>query len=141
MDLTKRRPAGKWIVDFGTEMSDTEAALYEEPFAGCQRNTSNRCGNGTVAQPDSRYWWRHAMDRGLQCGRRFDGQSRYVATAARRQAPAFRLVRRYAYARYSSRIVIARDDDTTFGILHSRFHEVWSLRLRHQPGRPSALHA
>ena len=26
-------------------------------------------------------------------------------------------------------IVIARDDDTMFGILHSRFHEVWSLRL------------
>ena len=26
-------------------------------------------------------------------------------------------------------IVIGRDDDTTFGILHSRFHEAWSLRL------------
>ena len=26
-------------------------------------------------------------------------------------------------------IVISRDDDTTFGILHSRFHEAWSLRL------------
>ena len=26
-------------------------------------------------------------------------------------------------------IVIARADDTTFGILHSRFHEVWSLRI------------
>lgn len=26
-------------------------------------------------------------------------------------------------------IAIARDDDTTFGILHSRFHETWSLRL------------
>ena len=26
-------------------------------------------------------------------------------------------------------IVIARDDDTAFGILHSRFHESWSLRL------------
>ena len=25
--------------------------------------------------------------------------------------------------------VIARSDDTTFGILHSRFHELWSLRL------------
>jgi type II restriction/modification system DNA methylase subunit YeeA len=25
--------------------------------------------------------------------------------------------------------VIARDDDTTFGILHSRFHEAWALRL------------
>ena len=26
-------------------------------------------------------------------------------------------------------IVVARDDDTAFGILHSRFHEAWSLRL------------
>ena len=33
-------------------------------------------------------------------------------------------------------IVIAREDDTTFGILHSRFHELWSLRLGswHQHG-------
>ena len=29
----------------------------------------------------------------------------------------------------SAAIAIARDDDTTFGILHSRFHEAWSLRL------------
>ena len=29
----------------------------------------------------------------------------------------------------SALIAIARDDDTTFGILHSRFHEIWSLRL------------
>jgi type II restriction/modification system DNA methylase subunit YeeA len=26
-------------------------------------------------------------------------------------------------------IAIAREDDTTFGILHSRFHELWALRL------------
>lgn len=26
-------------------------------------------------------------------------------------------------------ITIARDDDVTFGILHSRFHELWALRL------------
>ena len=26
-------------------------------------------------------------------------------------------------------IAVARDDDMTFGILHSRFHEAWSLRL------------
>ena len=29
----------------------------------------------------------------------------------------------------SAIIAIARDDDTTFGILHSRFHELWSLRM------------
>ncbi len=26
-------------------------------------------------------------------------------------------------------VAVARDDDTTFGILHSRFHEAWSLAL------------
>ncbi|MFG1193998.1 type IIL restriction-modification enzyme MmeI [Xanthobacter aminoxidans] len=26
-------------------------------------------------------------------------------------------------------VVVTRDDDTTFGILHSRFHELWALRL------------
>ena len=29
----------------------------------------------------------------------------------------------------STTIAIARDDDVTFGILHSRFHEAWALRL------------
>ena len=29
----------------------------------------------------------------------------------------------------SAIIAVARDDDVTFGILHSRFHEAWSLRL------------
>ena len=32
MDVT-RRPAGKWIVDFGHSMTETEAAFYEAPFA------------------------------------------------------------------------------------------------------------
>ena len=29
----------------------------------------------------------------------------------------------------SAIIAVARDDDTTFGILHSKFHEIWSLRM------------
>ncbi len=29
----------------------------------------------------------------------------------------------------SAVVAIARDDDATFGVLHSRFHEAWSLRL------------
>ena len=38
-----------------------------------------------------------------------------------RQSPSWRPTRRS--------IAIARDDDTSFGILHSRFHELWSLRM------------
>ena len=29
----------------------------------------------------------------------------------------------------SATVAIARDDDTSFGILHSTFHELWSLRM------------
>ena len=57
-----------------------------------------------------------------------DNQSRYIATPC--------IAKHRLFAWYDTRIcpdhaliVIARDDDTTFGILHSRFHEAWSLRL------------
>ena len=56
------------------------------------------------------------------------GMSRYLATA--------RVAKHRLFGWYDARIcpdsqliVIARDDYTTFGILHSRFHEIWSLRL------------
>ena len=56
-----------------------------------------------------------------------DGLSRYIAT------PRVAKYRLFVWldARVcpdSATIAIARDDDTTFGILHSRFHEIWSLR-------------
>ena len=35
----------------------------------------------------------------------------------------------------------ARDDDYFFGVLHSRFHEVWALKTRNTIGNASALHA
>ena len=60
--------------------------------------------------------------------RALHGMSRYLATA--------RVAKHRLFGWYDARIcpdsqliVIARDDDTTFGILHSRFHEIWSLRL------------
>ena len=41
--------------------------------------------------------------------------------------PSLKAVRPDAYSNLVD--AIARDDDTTFGILHSRFHELWSLRM------------
>ena len=57
-----------------------------------------------------------------------DGLSRYIVT------PRVAKYRLFVWldARVcpdSATIAIARDDDTTFGILHSRFHEIWSLRV------------
>ena len=125
MDLT-RRSAGKWIVDFGWRMSAGDAALYEEPFRWVKEPVHpTRQRNRPEAYRE--YWWRHVEPRPGMWGALND-LSRYIAT------PTVAKHRLFAWCdmRISpdhQLIVIARDDDTTFGILHSRFHELWSLRL------------
>ena len=125
MDVT-RRPAGKWIVDFGWSMTEAEAALYEEPFRHVREyvhpmRQRNRRETYRVN------WWRHVEPR-QGMWRALEGLPRYIATP--------RVAKHRLFVCLDGRIlpdsqliVIARDDDTTFGILHSRFHEVWSLRL------------
>jgi len=124
MDLT-RRPAGKWIVDFGWSMPEGEAALYESPFEYIAENVRpKRQKNRDKKLRD--FWWRHERLRPAMW-EALDGMSRYIATPT--------VAKHRLFAWYDVRIcpdhqliVIARDDDTTFGILHSRFHEIWSLR-------------
>ena len=125
MDLT-RRPADKWIVDFGWSMMQEEAALYEAPFQHTKEHVyPMRQRNRREAYRI--HWWRHVEPRpGMW--EALDSLSRYIATPT--------VAKHRLFAWLDARIcpdhqliVIARDDDTTFGILHSRFHEAWSLRL------------
>ena len=125
MDLT-RRPAGKWIVDFGWEMSEAEAALYEAPFAHVREHVwPMRQQNRREAYRLN--WWRHVEPR-QGMWQALDGLDRYIVTP--------RVAKHRLFVWLDARIcpdsaviAIARDDDVTFGILHSRFHEAWSLRL------------
>ena len=78
LDLT-RRPAGKWIVDFGWTMSAGDAALYEEPFGWVkERVHPMRLQNRRAAYRE--YWWRHVEPR-QGMWRALAGLSRYIATA------------------------------------------------------------
>ena len=125
MDVT-RRASGKWVVDFGHVMTVEEAALYEVPFAHVLEQVKPvRINNKRKDLRNN--WWRHDRS-GQTLFERLSGLSRYIATP--------RNAKHRLFVWLDSRIcpdgqlvVIARDDDTTFGILHSRFHEVWSLRL------------
>ncbi len=125
MDLT-RRPAGNWIVDFGEDMGEAEAALYEAPFAHVMEHVKPVRLNRR-RERHRRYWWRHGETRpGMW--RALDGLPRFIAT------PTVSKHRLFVWLPVGvcpdhQLIVIARDDDVTFGILHSRFHEAWSLRL------------
>ena len=125
MDLT-RRPAGKWIVDFGWEMTEADAALYEAPFSHVREHVwPMRQRNRREAYRVN--WWRHVEPR-QGMWQALEGKSRCIVT------PTVSKHRLFAWFDTSvcpdhQLIVIARDDDVTFGILHSRFHEAWSLRL------------
>ena len=125
MDVT-RRPRDMWIVDFGSRMSEAEAALYEAPFAHIAEHVKPVRDSNRRADLRS-YWWRHDRS-GQTMFERIGGLSRYIATP--------RVAKHRLFVWLDSAIcpdcqlvVVARDDDTAFGILHSRFHEAWSLRL------------
>ena len=125
MDVT-RRPSGKWIIDFGPSMREADATLYEAPFAYVAKHVRPvRQRNRRKSRREA--WHRHG-EPGLNMRRALSGLSRFIATPA--------LAKHRLFVWFDARvcpdhqlIVIARDDDTTFGILHSRFHELWSLRL------------
>ena len=125
MDVT-RRPADKWIIDFGHEISDTEAALYEVPFAYAYDNVKPiRDGN---RRPDlRRNWWRHDRS-GQRMFQRLNNLTKYIVTPTLSKHRLFAWIDARVCPDHQL-VVIPRDDDTTFGILHSRFHEAWALRL------------
>jgi type II restriction/modification system DNA methylase subunit YeeA len=125
MDIV-RRGGDTWLIDFGDTMSEADASLYEAPFERIKRLVKPyRDASSLSSHRDS--WWRHHRTRpGLR--KRVGTLSRYLCTPVVAKHRVFVWVDR---SRWPTNLVdaIARDDDTTFGVLHSRMHELWSLRL------------
>ncbi len=125
MDLT-RRSADKWVVDFGCEMGLDDSTLYEVPFSHVLEHVKPE-RDQTRRDKYRNIWWQFAEPiPGLR--RALKGVDRFIATPA--------VAKHRVFAWVSSAVVpdhalmaIARADDTTFGVLHSRLHELWSLRM------------
>ena len=125
MDLS-RRSADNWIVDFGPSMYKADAALYEAPFAYVVEHVRPVRQRNRVKKLREE-WWRHWRPR-PSMWRAVSSLSRYIVTPTLSKHRLFVWLDNRVCPDHQL-IVIARDDDTTFGVLHSRFHEVWSLRL------------
>ena len=124
MDIT-RRNSEHWIIDFD-EMSEQEAALYEAPFTYVVTHIKpERLMNRDRQRKDN--WWRL----GRSGGEYKDAAGPLARVMITPRVAKHRLfVWRVGRLLPDSAVVaIARDDDTTFGILHSKFHEIWSLRM------------
>ncbi len=125
IDLT-RRWGDRWIVDFGTQMAEADAMFFEAPYAyvaGVVKPIATKNSDKQVA----RNWWRHARPR-VDMRAALAPLPRFIITAAVAKHRTF-IWMHSAVLPDQATLAITRADDTTFGILHSRFHELWSLRL------------
>jgi type II restriction/modification system DNA methylase subunit YeeA len=115
-----------WIIDFGTGMPESEAALFECPYEFGREHI--KPSRDKVSNEKTRYyWWLHERSR-AELREAVKGFTRFIVTP--------RVAKYRFFVWLPARVlpdqqltVIARSDDTTFGILHSRFHELWTLRL------------
>ena len=124
-DLVKA-PSDTWIVDFGVERPQAEAALFDAPFEYVQRVVKPE-KDVVRSESERRKWWLHArtapdMRQALANAKRFVVTSIVAKHRVWVWRPTIVLASHAV-------CVVARADDTTFGILHSRFHELWSLRM------------
>ena len=119
-----QRPSDQWIIDFGAR-TESASAIYEAPFAHVVVHVKPvRARNRVKALREN--WWRHWRPRPAMW-QALDGMTRFIVTPTLAKHRLFVWLPAGVCPDHQL-IVIARDDDTTFGILHSRFHEAWSLR-------------
>ncbi len=124
MDVT-RRSADKWIIDFGWTMGEEEASLYEAPFHHVLINVRpERISNNRDLYRLN--WWRHVEPRQGMWGA-IKSLKTFIACPRVAKHRIFVILDRIEPD--SQLIVIARNGLIVFGILHSRFHELWSLRM------------
>jgi len=120
-----RRPKNKYIIYFNPSVSsEVEAAKYTAPFAYV-RNT-------VIPEREAKHFegypfWLHWRPR-PEFFQALEKVTRYIITPRVSKHRIFTWLDKNV-VHDSATVAIARDDDYFFGILHSRLHERWSLRM------------
>ncbi|TAH51025.1 MAG: class I SAM-dependent DNA methyltransferase [Chloroflexota bacterium] len=115
-----------WIIDFGTNMSLEEAAQYELPFEHVKKNVKPFRDNVRRKNHRER-WWLHGETR-VGMRKALANLSRYIATPRVSKHRVFVWIPSQVLAD-SAVVAIARDDEYFFGVLHSKLHQLWALRM------------
>jgi type II restriction/modification system DNA methylase subunit YeeA len=118
-----RRSQDRYVIDFGS-LPVEEASLYEAPFQHVDLHVRPIREQNKDKQRRTRWWLSGRSNEKLRGAVR--GLKRFIVTARVSKHRIFRYLNS-AISPDTALVVIARDDDTTFGILSSRFHELWSL--------------
>lgn len=114
-----------WIIDFG-EMTEDEASLYEAPFAHIVANVKPL--RMLVARDRRRRLWWQFNETAPGVRNAISSLERFIVSPETPTHNVFAWLPRGVLPD-KNLVVIARDDDTCFGILHSRFHLSWIRAL------------
>jgi type II restriction/modification system DNA methylase subunit YeeA len=120
-DIT-RRPLDRFILDFG-EMTEKDAALYEAPF---QLATLTIKPKREASRSTRKQWWHHERRR-PEMLKALGPLARFIVATTLSKYRLFTWVRSPTLPDHQL-IVIAREDDYAFGVLHSRVHAAWALQ-------------
>ena len=123
-DVTDRS-RGMWIIDF-RGMSLEQAALHEAPFEYVNKYVRPLREANRDRQRRT-YWWRLGRS-GDELRAAVNPLTRFIVTPRVSKYRIFVWVVPETLPD-SAVVAIAHDDDYTFGVLHSRFHETWALAM------------
>ncbi len=122
LDIT-RRPRNMFIIDFGTDTTESEAALYEMPFEYVKHHVRpERIKNNRASYAAK--WWIHGEPRG-ELRKALKPLSRYILTSRVSKHRLF-IWLPVSTLPDSATFAIAREDDYFFGVLQSSIHELWA---------------
>ena len=120
-DVTQR-DRGMWIVDFGIGMPKSEAALYEAPFGYAETHIESARRESRTTISDR--WWQQERPR---------GEMRAALLPLQRVLVTPNVTKHRLFVWVTAPVqpdhqlfAFAIEDDYTFGVLHSRFHELWA---------------
>jgi type II restriction/modification system DNA methylase subunit YeeA len=124
-DITKRSQ-DFWIIFFPDDLTEEQAALYEAPFELVSRLVKPARAETENKELNKKWWklWRTRPEY-------FKSSAHLERVIVTPRVSKHRLFvwRAKKIVPDSATVVIVRDDDTSFGVLHSRFHELWTLRM------------
>jgi type II restriction/modification system DNA methylase subunit YeeA len=124
-DITQQL-RGMMIIDFGIDMVEGVAAQYEAPFEYLKTTVREKRLKNIDRDSGNESWWLHQRPR-PEMRSALIGKVRYIATPRHSKHRVFTWLKPDMLAD-SALVVIARDDDYMFGVLHSRVHELWARR-------------
>ncbi len=124
-DITGRM-TNDYVVDFGVDMSESEAKKYELPYQYVKTHVYPT-RQQVHQKMNQELWWLHGGTT-ITMRQAIRPLKRYIAT------PRVGKHRLFVWLEAdilpdTALVVFAREDDYFFGVLHSKWHELWARRM------------